>query len=387
MSAQKTLQAKLAAFPQQVVVKGYDAQTATSQQKKDHKVEFYGDYQATVTASRPVAYLIPHEFSRVADRLRMHGIQLEQLSQTTEVDVEIYRLKKLQRRPQPFQGHRLVRGVIEKRHERRAAASRMYVVRTRQPLGQLASYLLEPDADDSLLVWNFFDHVVDAGDDYPVLRVTQDVSLVTTPVTEIEPAQRLDLDQIYGPQRRVAFGGTFPLSLRWLPKSAEYLQTVRGREMRMDAATGAAEPFHDVAIMRTALAALPAISDDDARSLSRRVQTLAPDATATLMTFANDLFYYRFGDRTAKRLTNSAAVEKMPTFSPNGKMVAFVRQHNLYVVEIETGLERPLTTGGTSNLLYGELDWVYQEEIYGRGNFKGFWWSPDSTRLALLPSK
>ncbi len=35
-------------------------------------------------------------------------------------------------------------------------------------------------------------------------------------------------------------------------------------------------------------------------------------------------------------------------------------------------------------LLNGKLDWLYQEEIYGRGRFRAFWWSPDSSRLAFL---
>ena len=34
--------------------------------------------------------------------------------------------------------------------------------------------------------------------------------------------------------------------------------------------------------------------------------------------------------------------------------------------------------------MFGRLDWVYQEEVYGRGNFKGFWWSPDSKWIAFL---
>ena len=35
-------------------------------------------------------------------------------------------------------------------------------------------------------------------------------------------------------------------------------------------------------------------------------------------------------------------------------------------------------------MLNGKLDWVYQEEIYGRGKFRAHWWSPDSRRLAFL---
>ena len=33
--------------------------------------------------------------------------------------------------------------------------------------------------------------------------------------------------------------------------------------------------------------------------------------------------------------------------------------------------------------LVGKLDWVYQEELYGRGNFKGFWWHPTENRVAF----
>ena len=71
------------------------------------------------------------------------------------------------------------------------------------------------------------------------------------------------------------------------------------------------------------------------------------------------------------------------TFSPDGRLVAFVRAHNLYVVDLE-GHERALTTDGHAQRLNGRLDWVYQEEIYGRGTHRAYWWSPDSSRLAFL---
>ena len=65
--------------------------------------------------------------------------------------------------------------------------------------------------------------------------------------------------------------------------------------------------------------------------------------------------------------------------------MAFVRGGNLHVVEIgRRPVERALTRDGSADVLNGILDWVYQEEIYGRGRFKGYWWSPDSRRLALL---
>ena len=34
------------------------------------------------------------------------------------------------------------------------------IISTAQPLGGLAAYLLEPESDDGLLVWNFFDRYI-----------------------------------------------------------------------------------------------------------------------------------------------------------------------------------------------------------------------------------
>jgi dipeptidyl-peptidase-4 len=54
------------------------------------------------------------------------------------------------------------------------------------------------------------------------------------------------------------------------------------------------------------------------------------------------------------------------------------------VVDTAGRQETRLTHDGGPQLLNGILDWLYQEEIYGRGRFRGYWWSPDSTRIAFL---
>ncbi len=74
--------------------------------------------------------------------------------------------------------------------------------------------------------------------------------------------------------------------------------------------------------------------------------------------------------------------EEDPKFSPDGSRVAFVRDFDLHLVDLATGDERRLTTGGRENeLLHGVTDWVYWEEIWNRDS-TGFWWSPDGSRLA-----
>ena len=110
------------------------------------------------------------------------------------------------------------------------------------------------------------------------------------------------------------------------------------------------------------------------------------DHSGFVTNFGNDLFFCT-RDGELRRLTHDPEPEVGEDLSPDGSMVAFVRGQDLYLVDVDGGEVRRLTEGGNEELLYGRLDWVYQEEVYGRGNFKGFWWSPDSTRLALAAAR
>jgi dipeptidyl-peptidase-4 len=108
------------------------------------------------------------------------------------------------------------------------------------------------------------------------------------------------------------------------------------------------------------------------------------DESAVLINWSNDLFYYKLGSDKAVRVTYTPEEEVGETFSPDGRMIGFVRGNNLFVYDIAAQRERRLTTDGSPKILNGRLDWVYQEELYGRGNFEAYWWSPDSTKLAYL---
>jgi dipeptidyl-peptidase 4 len=61
--------------------------------------------------------------------------------------------------------------------------------------------------------------------------------------------------------------------------------------------------------------------------------------------------------------------------------VSFLRNHDLWVVSTAKGEPRQLTRGGTEERRNGELDWVYPEEL---DLTTAYWWSPDSSRIALL---
>ena len=202
------------------------------------------------------------------------------------------------------------------------------------------------------------------------------------------PPRELTVDVIYDPEVRVDFSGAPPTNVRWMDDT-KYLQMRRaGRGVEwlvVDAATGQTSPLFDADRMEDALAALPGMTREIAEEHARSDDlTFNPSRTAALITIDDDLYFYDFSAGRATRLTSTAGAEEEATFSPNGRAVAFVRANNLHTVDVGSRQERALTHDGSSYLLNGKLDWLYQEEIYGRGRFRGYWWSPDSTRLAFL---
>ena len=223
-------------------------------------------------------------------------------------------------------------------------------------------------------------------------RITFLLGLVLALSVSVQAQQKLlTIDDIFDPAKRVNFNGSTP-QVRWLKDGNHYLVTNEAsrrdvpRLQKVNAATGVATAFFDAAKMQAAFAALPGISAADARQLANRGNyNLNPAETAVLLNWANDLFYYEFGSDRAIRLTSTPEPEVGEEFSPDGRMISFVRENNLYVEDLGMQRrERALTRDGSAKILNGRLDWVYQEELYGRGNFGAYWWSPDSTTIAFL---
>ena len=200
----------------------------------------------------------------------------------------------------------------------------------------------------------------------------------------------LSIDVIYDPVARVDFNGAPQTDITWFDNDT-YLSRVRASSgrgvdwVRVDALTGRTTPLFEASRMEAALASLPGIARDEAAQLARtRDLILNPARSGALLTMGADLYFYQFQTSRAVRLTTSPAEEEEVTFSPDGRYVAFVRSNNLFVVDVGSQREQPLTTDGSNEVLNGKLDWLYQEEIWGRGRFRAYWWSPDSTHVAFL---
>jgi hypothetical protein len=119
----------------------------------------------------PAAYLLPSRLSEVALLLRRQGIVVERLRQPWSGPAEHFAVDSLVVEAE-FEGHRPVEveGGWEEALPATAEAG-WYLVRTDQPLGVLAGYLLEPASEDGLATWNLLDRELQPHAPYPILRV------------------------------------------------------------------------------------------------------------------------------------------------------------------------------------------------------------------------
>ena len=95
----------------------------------------------------------------------------------------------------------------------------------------------------------------------------------------------------------------------------------------------------------------------------------------------SDYYIYDVQDKTFTKISNNGK-QRLTTLSPDGTKVAFVRDNNLYWMDLTTLEEHAITTDGKVNeIINGTTDWVYEEEF---GITQGFQWSPDSKKIAFM---
>lgn len=196
----------------------------------------------------------------------------------------------------------------------------------------------------------------------------------------------LTVDDIFSPDPkvRVPFGGSL-VRLIWTADGKSFRQMQDGKLVRVNAETGESAPFYDSTKLAAALQTVAGVKAEEAEQMVNSVSLkFNKGETAILLNHANDIWYYDVSTAALKRLTNNYEAELEEDLSPDGKWVSFVRGNDLYVVDTARGREKRLTRDGGEKIFNGYLDWVYEEELYGRGEKRAYWWSPDSKRIAFL---
>lgn len=103
----------------------------------------------------------------------------------------------------------------------------------------------------------------------------------------------------------------------------------------------------------------------------------ASKADVAIIPLKGDLYLQR-GAGPLERLTVTEPAELDPKPTADGSKVAFVRDNELYVLDIASKAETRLSHGATEGLTHGLAEYIAQEEL---DRFTGFWWSPDEQAI------
>jgi dipeptidyl-peptidase-4 len=215
------------------------------------------------------------------------------------------------------------------------------------------------------------------------------------------PARKpLTIEAIFAPG---GITGRPPETIQWTPDHTKFSYIQRddsgehGELWSVDAATGK----KTLLVSETKLATLapPIEKIKDEREIERinryHVEPYywAPDSKHILFIPRGQLWFYSLENGTAVQLSASSDRSSDPKFSPDGSRLAYLRKHNLYVRHLSNDTETQLTHDKDdrdkdkdekkkdTNLMNGEVDWVYAEELSVRSNY---FWSPDSKSIVFL---
>ncbi len=183
-----------------------------------------------------------------------------------------------------------------------------------------------------------------------------------------------------------SLGGHVTQGIEWAPDGKRFSYLARGDNgaaelWTMDAATGERNVLVSADKLKEMMQPEKA-KNTQATGLGRvRAENYmwAPDGSHLLFIGSSNLLLLDLNTMSPTSLVSGEGDIEDPKFSPDGKWVSFVRDSNVWVVNVASGEMKALTTGGSEEVLKGKLDWVYPEELDAR---TAYWWSPDSSKIA-----
>ncbi len=110
----------------------------------------------------------------------------------------------------------------------------------------------------------------------------------------------------------------------------------------------------------------------------------APDGKALLFPLGGELYLYdlaRGGREAVRELTSGAGFATDPRLSPRGGFASFVRERELWVIDLRSGREIRLTHDASETIANGVAEFVADEEM---GRHTGYWWAPDDSAIAFI---
>ncbi len=140
----------------------------------------YEKFAPTKSLAPPAAYVIPSDREDIIKLLQHHGIIVYRTTEDTTLQVQQYLVDSLTHASISFQKHHESKLTVTEKATTIKLPAGTFIVSTHQPEAGLIFYLLEPESDDGLAVWNYFDADIEtqlasnSAAIYPVYRLSNE---------------------------------------------------------------------------------------------------------------------------------------------------------------------------------------------------------------------
>ncbi|WP_418357877.1 M14 family metallopeptidase [Shewanella basaltis] len=196
-------------------ISGADVVRWTGEPKLYPNIPVVANTKPGIVVSRPVAYYIPPQWTTVIERLSLHGIRFTRLEKPTRIKVQQYQFNDPVFSSADYEGRQTVTATTVSNEVSLSLPAGTVRIATEQPLGDLAMLLLEPQAEDSLFYWGFFNTIftqTEYIEDYAVEPLATKM-LAENPDLQAEFAQAL---------KDPAFAKDSKARLRWFYQRSPY---------------------------------------------------------------------------------------------------------------------------------------------------------------------
>jgi len=214
------------------------------------------------------------------------------------------------------------------------------------------------------------------------------LALILVSLASAQSAPQLTIEDI----AKGSLAGRVPESLQWSPDGTKvsFIQRndagERGELWYVDVASGKKAVLVSESKLSSLSPPTSKIADERTREWRSRYGVAAyhwsPDSKALLFDSNGQFMYFKLETGVGVQITYSPDPSLDPKFSHDGKRLSYIRKHDLWVRRIPDGDEKQITKiAEGEEVLNGEVDWVYAEELKVRSNY---FWSPDDRQIAYL---
>lgn len=168
--------------------------------KKDFEVKYFNDIVVTDSVKIAKGYYIPPEYSFLADKLHIHGMNATLIEdELKDVEVTRYKFKDVKFAASPYEGRQTVTFNYYTYTEEVNIPKGSYLYLTNQRTARVLTHLLEPKSADSFVRWGFMNQIFEQKEyyeDYVMEKLAEEM-LANDPELKKEFEERLKTDETF----------------------------------------------------------------------------------------------------------------------------------------------------------------------------------------------